>query len=161
MLNLFSVSLKSGNRSLSCERCLPYSWGKKDSLIFRDRELGQKNLYESNSSNFFTNVLPKLKLCLNSLLIKSQSLLLCPINSFQIYCSIYSFSLSKKYKSCLFWSFLRQFCETSMWLNYNLFLFLLLIWAVWILLLAHSQELKMGRGGNGPLPNIGKRALGN
>ena len=70
-------------------------------------------------------------------------------------------SLSKKNKSCLFWSFLRQFCETSMWLNYNLFLFLLLIWAVWILLLAHSQELKMGRGGNGPLPNIGKRALGN
>ena len=161
MLHLFSVSLKSGNKSLSCERCPPYNWGKKDSLIFREREFRQQNLCGSNSSNFFTNVLPNLKLCLNSLLNKSQSLFLCPINSFQIYCFIYLFILSKKYKSCLLWSFLRQFCETSMWLNYNLFLFLLLIWAVSVLLLDHSQELKMGRGGNVPLPNVGKGTLEN
>lgn len=58
-------------------------------------------------------------------------------------------SLSKKYESCLWWPLLKSCVyEIYMWMNWNLLLFLPLIYLISILLLVQPQELKRGREGN-------------
>ena len=74
-------------------------------------EIGDSGLRSLHTCYFFTNLLPKPKLCLNSLLIKHPKLSFFVLSIPLIFIA----SLSKKYKSYLLWPLLRShFYATSM-----------------------------------------------
>lgn len=109
---------------------------------------GLRSLYQQTLliSLIFTNLLPKPKLSLNSVLIKHLNpniFVLSILHKFII-------SLPKKHKSYLVWLLLRfHFYRNSVCMNKHLFLFLLLICLLSVLLV-QIQELQRGRGETSP-----------